>query len=279
MCWRSTWLASTASASPALSASSGPYSAGSVARPRRRRLASTMSSWTRNALCSISMVTAIGKQSASEPPNARQVARQSAGRKALLGRRGYSAHEPVEPLVRLAVGDQVEDRATDASAPPPAASPRPGPRRAPSSCRLADHELHRHRDRIRAVNLEEAPVARRGRRSGRVRRAEARRHPATRPGRQLGHGLRVEADRASRQRPAVGAAELAEVEAQRPDRVAPTGCAARARPSPTPSARRSARTGPTRGRSGRRPRPARRSAASSVRARAPRAGPSPAASG
>ena len=89
LAWRRrTWLESTASASPALSASPRPYSAASVGRPRRRSLPSTMSSWTRKALCSSSMATATGTTSASLPPKARLVATHSAGRSAFPGRLG-----------------------------------------------------------------------------------------------------------------------------------------------------------------------------------------------
>ena len=50
------------------------------------------------------------------PPNARHVARHSAGRIALPGRLGYVAHDAVEPAVRLAVGDGVEHRAANEAA-------------------------------------------------------------------------------------------------------------------------------------------------------------------
>ena len=83
-------VASTASASPALRASPRPYSAVSVGRPRRRSLPSTMSSWTRKALCSSSIATATGRMSASLPPNARLVATHIAGRSDFPGRLGYA---------------------------------------------------------------------------------------------------------------------------------------------------------------------------------------------
>ena len=48
-----------------------------------------MSSCTRNALCSISMAVADARASEASPPNARQVARQSAGRMPLPVRDRY----------------------------------------------------------------------------------------------------------------------------------------------------------------------------------------------
>ena len=117
LAWRRrTWLESTASASPAFSASPRPYSAASVGRPRRRSLPSTMSSWTRKALCSSSIATATGRTSrvAAAEGAARRHAQRRPERLARPAR--VLARDAVEPAVRLAVGDRVEHRAAHEAA-------------------------------------------------------------------------------------------------------------------------------------------------------------------
>ena len=87
---RSTWLATIAKPSPALSAAAVPYVVANVGRPRRISLPSAMSSWTRKALCISSIATAMPSRSCGLAPKARPADRHSAGRNALPGRDGYS---------------------------------------------------------------------------------------------------------------------------------------------------------------------------------------------
>jgi hypothetical protein len=58
---------------------------------RRNSLPSSMSSWTRKALCKISSEAAEATALSASPPKARQVARHSAGRTPLPTRPRYEA--------------------------------------------------------------------------------------------------------------------------------------------------------------------------------------------
>ena len=85
---RSAFKPTKISASPTFTAIGDPCSAFSVGLPRRVSLSSSTSSWTRKALCSISMATAVCNASSSAAPKARAVARQRLGRSMRPPRRG-----------------------------------------------------------------------------------------------------------------------------------------------------------------------------------------------
>ena len=99
--------------SPAFTAIGIPALRCIVATPRRQSLPSSMSSWTRNALCSISRPAAAGSASSARPPSALAVAMHRAGRRPLPDRSKKIAHEPVKVALGLRGRNALRERVAE----------------------------------------------------------------------------------------------------------------------------------------------------------------------